>query len=358
MAHYNLGLALSQQVRFKEAEVEYREAIRLMPDFPEAHYNLGNDLAKQSRFKEAEAEYREAIRLKPDDAMAHNNLGKALESQRRFKEVEVEYREALRLKPDFPEAHYNLGNDLAKQSRFKEAEAEYRKAIRLKPDDPEAHINLGNALVNQGRFDKALVSLRRGHELGIKVPGWSYPSAAWVQACERLIELDRKLLSVLRSEAEPASAAERLEFAELCRYKSLDAAATRLYAIAFADEPQLAADLGEQHRYNSASAAVQAAAGQGEDARRLPDKEVIMFRRWALAWLRADLAEYGKLSRRSDTQQLQVVRQRLEQWQDDSDLASVRDKKALDQLPDDERRAWQQLWDDVDTLLKKVQEPK
>jgi hypothetical protein len=108
-----------------------------------------------------------------------------------------------------------------------------------------------------------------------------------------------------------------------------------------------------------------------------------MFRRWALSWLRADLAEYGKLARQGDPELspatpplivgrtfygkltgqgvpelLQDVRLRLEQWQNDSDLASVRDKEALEKLPDDERRAWQQLWDDVDTLLKKVQEPK
>jgi hypothetical protein len=46
------------------------------------------------------------------------------------------------------------------------------------------------------------------------------------------------------------------------------------------------------------------------------------------------------------------VRQRLAQWQKDADLASVRDKEALDRLPEDERAAWQRLWDDVESLWK------
>jgi hypothetical protein len=44
-------------------------------------------------------------------------------------------------------------------------------------------------------------------------------------------------------------------------------------------------------------------------------------------------------------------------WQEEPDLASVRDGPALAALPDDERRQWRQLWDDVAALLKTV-EPK
>jgi Flp pilus assembly protein TadD len=65
-AHANLGVALGRQGRFKEAEAEFREAIRLRPVNPTAHANLGLALSEQGRFKEAE--YREAIRLWPDFA--------------------------------------------------------------------------------------------------------------------------------------------------------------------------------------------------------------------------------------------------------------------------------------------------
>jgi hypothetical protein len=101
---------------------------------------------------------------------------------------------------------------------------------------------------------------------------------------------------------------------------------------------------------------VLAAAGQGEDARNLPDKTRLMLRRQALAWLREDLAAYTKLAGRADPAASQLVRERMRHWQKDSDLAWVRDSEALAGLPDDERQAWGQVWDDVAALLKQVGE--
>jgi hypothetical protein len=49
------------------------------------------------------------------------------------------------------------------------------------------------------------------------------------------------------------------------------------------------------------------------------------------------------------------AREALRHWQKDADLASVRDKDALDQLPAAERDAWQRLWADVAALLKRAQ---
>jgi hypothetical protein len=85
------------------------------------------------------------------------------------------------------------------------------------------------------------------------------------------------------------------------QHKKRHAAAARLYADAFAAAPKLAADLNQQHRYNAACSAALAAAGQGEDAQRLPDKVVGMFRRWAFRWLSDDLKVYSRLAQQKKT---------------------------------------------------------
>ncbi len=377
-AYTNLGAALNNQGRYKEAEAAWREAIRLKPDLPGAYTNLGAALNNQGRYKEAEAASRAAIRLKPDLPAAHANLGRALWSQGRFADAEAACREAIRLKPDLPFAHHILGTALSHQGRHEEAEAAYREAIRLfaldgrgqnekaeatwraairlRPDDPQAHCNLGEALLAQGRFAEALELLRRGHALGSAAPGWRYPSADWVRQCERLVEFDLRLPAILRGEAEPASAAERIEFAQLCLYKRLHVTAFRLYADAFATEPKLADDLRAEHRYAAAYSAVLAAAGQGEDARLLPDKVVALLRQQALRALRADLALRAQMAGREDSAANRAVREKLQYWRGDAALTSVRDKAALDKLPDDERDAWRKLWADVDALLKRVPE--
>jgi serine/threonine-protein kinase len=354
-AHDGLGIALYGQGRLKEAEEECRTALRLKPGSPEAHSNLGSILTDQGRPKEAEEECRAAIRLKPDHPEAHNNLGNVLDLQGRPREAEEEFRAALRLKPDFPQAHYNLGNVLYRKGRHKEAEEEYRAALRLKPDDPKTHGNLGIALQAQGRFAEALKSLRRCDELGRRVPGWRHPSIDRVRKCERLIELDQKLPGILRGETQPSGPAESLQLAELCQIpaKRLYTTASRLYADAFAANPKLADDVNQPFRYNAACSACLAASGKGEDARLLPDKVVVMLRRQALGWLRADLALYAKLAEQDAAKQ--AVQQRLEHWQRDPDLASIRDLEGLATLPDAERPEWQRLWEDVAAVLRKAE---
>jgi hypothetical protein len=208
----------------------------------------------------------------------------------------------------------------------------------------------------QGRFPEAVQAYRLGHALGSKRPGWRYPSALWVRQAERLVALDRRLPAVLRGAAEPAGAAERLEFASLCRHpaRRLHAAAARLAADAFAEEPKLGDDLNAQHRYNAACSAALAATGQGADAHKVPDKARLPLRRQALRWLQADLARYAKFVQAGKPALKQAVRQRLAHWQGDADLVSVRAKDALAELPGAEADAWRKLWAEVDALRKRA----
>src|SRR5262249_6054789 len=136
-----------------------------------------------------------------------------------------------------------------------------------------------------------------------------------------------------------------LALADLCvRYKHLPAASARLYADAFTAEPKLVTELNQQHRYNAACSAALAAAGQGEDVRLLPDKVAAMFRRWALGWLREELAAYGKTAPQSNSAMKPTIQQRMAHWQRDPDLAGVREPKHLAQLSPVEKEEWRRLW--------------
>jgi len=193
--------------------------------------------------------------------------------------------------------------------------------------------------------------LQRGHELGTKQPGWPYPSAVWVREAERLATMEGKLPAFLRGEFQPKDAAESLALVGVCQAKKLHAAAARLSADAFAADPKLADDLQAQHRYSASCHAALAAAGQGEDAGKLDDKEKVRLRKQAVDWLRADLAIYTKLTENRPPAARTSVQQTLKHWQQDSDLAGIRDAAALAKLPAQERTACQKLWADVAALL-------
>jgi tetratricopeptide (TPR) repeat protein/serine/threonine protein kinase len=352
VAHCNLGNALADKGRLDEAIAAFREAIRLKKDYAEAHYDLGTALQAKGRLDEAIAAFREAIHLKKDYAEAHCNLGGALAAKGRLDEAIRAYQEAIRLKKGLAEAHYNFGIALQAKGLLDQAIRAYQEAIRLKKDYAEAHCNLGGALEKNGSFTEALVHRRRGHELGSKIQGWSYPSAQWLKRCERLVELDDKLPAILSGQTQPADTTERLALAELCQMpcKKLYAAAARFYAEAFADKPQLADDLRWQHRYNAACAAALAGCGLGKDADQLDTKECARLRRQALDWLRADLRAYRQELEKSADKAGPAVAQRLQHWLEDDDFVGVRGRDALAKLPEADRQEWRDLWEEVETL--------
>jgi tetratricopeptide (TPR) repeat protein len=134
MAHTDLGWLLTAQGNLAEAEIHYREALRLKSDNEDAHYDYGNMLVKAGRPDEGMAQYRQALQLKPTDPEVWNNLGVVLYRKHRTAEAIACFHEALRYQPDFSDAHFNLGNALFVEHKLDEAIAEYREALRLEPD--------------------------------------------------------------------------------------------------------------------------------------------------------------------------------------------------------------------------------
>ncbi len=211
--HYNLGLALARRNRRGEAIHQYEEALRLQPSYAEAHNNLGNALLAGGRLEEATVHYEEAVRLKPGFAEAHSNLANVRLEQGRGGEALQQGEEAVRLDPRYAEAHYNLGNALAQARRLPEALVQYEEALRLKPDHADAANNLGNIRAELGRLPEAITAYERALQLD---PG--YPDARHNLA-RVLIHLGRLPEAIARyrqlAAARPDDTAIRSELAEL-----------------------------------------------------------------------------------------------------------------------------------------------
>ena len=177
-----------------------------------------------------------------------------------------------------------------------------------------------------------------------------------MRTCERLAKLEGRFPRLLKGEEKAASAQESLDVSVICHHKRMNAAAARFFADAYAADPRLGDDL-QFGRYYAACSAALAAAGKGEGAAKLDDKERARLRKQALDWLRADLALHTKQleSRRPDSRAFS--QQTLMHWQEDRDLAGLRDKDALAKLPGEERTACERLWADVAALLKKAEIP-
>ena len=159
------GVLLKNVGQLEEAEILYRKAIKIKPNFAKAHSNLGNILRDLGKLKEAEFSYRKAIELKPDFAKAHSNLGNISRDLGNLQEAELSTRKAIELNPNFAMAHSNLGNILRDLGNLQEAELSTRKSIELNPNFAMAHLNLGNILRDLGNLQEAELSIRKAIEL-------------------------------------------------------------------------------------------------------------------------------------------------------------------------------------------------
>ena len=351
-AHANLGVALRSQGKLAEAIAEFRTAVRVRPDDASSYINLGSLLSNAEHdYDGAVAALRTAVRLRPDDAQAHTGLGIALGQQGKLAEAIAVLRSAIRLRPDDAEAHTNLAVGLQRRGELAESEAELRAVLKLEPGRADAHCSLGKVLQAQGRFEEALVELRSGHQLGSSRPDWRYPSDEWVRDAECAVALSRRLPAVLAGDDTPKDPAEWLAFARLCSETGRHAAATRLYADALRAEPKLAGDRRARHAYAAASSAALAGCGKGKDVPSPDQAARARLRGQALDWLRGELLAWSKALDKGEAAVRDTVREVLEYWKADPNLAAVREPARIAELPDGERPAWRALWADVEALL-------
>ena len=134
----NLGAALCQLGRSKEAEDHFRWAIRTQPDYPEAHGNLGTMLRWRGQFAEAEISLRHAIKSKPRNVDAQSNLGLTLLLMGRLREAKARFARALKLAPRHADALLGMGQVARMEGRFDDAETLFQRALKVKPKMPSA----------------------------------------------------------------------------------------------------------------------------------------------------------------------------------------------------------------------------
>jgi serine/threonine-protein kinase len=350
-AHLNLGRALKAKGDLGGAIQHYHKAIDLDQNYALAYNNLGVTLKAKGDLGGAIQHFQKAITIAPDLSLAHNNLGAALYDKFGTDRAIGHFRKAIEIDPKNADAHFNLGNVLTNINDLDGAVTHYRKALVLNPNDAEALCTLGQALRSQGKFAEALQSLNQGHELGSKQKGFKPYYAQWKAQCEaKLKAVDQKLAAVVARQERPADVAEKLEFADLCLlHKKQFGKAERFYRDAFADD----AKLTSKYQFKAACAAALAAAGKGLDAAKLDANKKGELRPQALAWLKAELAVLGQ-ELKGDPKEAFFVEKKLQHWQTDPDLASVRDEKELAKLLKAERKEWQSFWAEVAQQEKKA----
>lgn len=182
-----------------EAEERLRKLIQDHPGYALAWLNLGNAVRDQGRQREALDLYSHATELEPALADAHGSIGKALHTLARFEEAEAAYRRCVALQPESEAGYRNLASLLIDCGRFADAAVVCQQALALAPTSAELYLMLGNALAQQGRLTAALEVFRSAMNLAPDNPRvlWAYgfalrgtgATAQGMECLERVLEL-------------------------------------------------------------------------------------------------------------------------------------------------------------------------
>lgn len=202
--HVKRGDAYAANKAFREAIIEYRNALQIEPTAGEARLKLaqayeglgelsnalreyvraadaspanrdlqlkaGSFLLAARMFSDAETRARKVLATEPDNTIALLLLTNAQAGKRQIDEAIAANERALALDPTRPGLHVNLGVLQFVKGETAEAEAIFTRAVAMAPTSADAHLALGKYYWAVGRKDAAERALRKAVELAPQSP--------------------------------------------------------------------------------------------------------------------------------------------------------------------------------------------
>src|SRR5207253_1520815 len=143
---------ISDQSAFEKSEAAYRAN------------NIGVALLEQYKAKDAADSFTRALEIKSDLLIARINLSIALYYLPEVDGARREAEKALIQGANAPHPHYLLGLIARAQNRFEEAIAEFQKVLKTDPDDVGSNINIGQIFAQQKKYVEAIAAFRKAIE--------------------------------------------------------------------------------------------------------------------------------------------------------------------------------------------------
>src|SRR5215213_1909724 len=161
----NLGVALLEQFKYKEAADAFKRALQLEPNLALARINLGIALFNVPDLPAAQKELQAASALAPSAPQPHYLLGLLAKTQNRPEEAIASFQKVLRIDAKDVGANVNLGQLYAQQRKYAEAIAVLRTGLAAEPYNATALYNLGTALMRAGQRDEGQKVIAQFQEL-------------------------------------------------------------------------------------------------------------------------------------------------------------------------------------------------
>lgn len=161
------GVALSKTGDFDGSIAKFNEAIAEAPNCHDCYYNIGFAHANKKEWDKAELAYKKATEIKPEYVEAWNGLANAYNAQKKLDQALEASNMAAKYSGGAAGAGgggsatalYNQGAILVNQGKFAEAKDKFAEAIKSDPNHAESYYQLAMSSLNIGDMPGAIGAL-------------------------------------------------------------------------------------------------------------------------------------------------------------------------------------------------------
>jgi len=194
----NLGAAYQQRKQHSQALTQFREAIRLDPNYASPRILAAASLMAMEKFPDAIKELEYAAKLQPNEPLVRLQLAKAYEQTGdHFGRVE-QYQRLREINPRDPEYAFQLGRAFMELAAWCSQEIE-----RIDPSSARLQQSIANSYVYQGNNEKAIATLKKAILVAPKLPDLHLALAQLYaqqgQITEAIQEIDLELVIIPNS---------------------------------------------------------------------------------------------------------------------------------------------------------------
>src|SRR5258705_3962753 len=161
----NIGVALLEQFKHKEAAEAFRNALKIDPKLKLARINLSIALFNVPDLPAAQREAQAAAALAPEAPQPYYILGLIAKLQSRGDEALIAFQRVLKVDPNDVGTNINVGQIYSQQRKYPEAIAAFRLAMAAEPYNATALYSLGQALMRAGQREEGLTVTERFKQL-------------------------------------------------------------------------------------------------------------------------------------------------------------------------------------------------
>ncbi|MGD0269764.1 MAG: tetratricopeptide repeat protein [Candidatus Sulfotelmatobacter sp.] len=207
------GNRYRDQGKFREAAIQYANAVQVDPRFAEAHYQLGETYLKLKDYQRAYGELSRTVDLNPNNYAAQLEMANMLVASRQLKDAQSHLDVLHEKQPDSPDTHIAWANFYAAKDDMTSALQEMQKAIAADPSRSESYLNLALLQTRVNLPEQAEINFKKAADLGPKVMNAQLALGGFYQARNRMPEAEQQFKHAI--DVDPKDTAPRAAYVRL-----------------------------------------------------------------------------------------------------------------------------------------------